>query len=415
VQAVRTQAVSTGWGLVAELVRLPTALVVFLLLTRRYDKSEWGVLVGTLSVLMFLLPYATAGSSYLLLQRVAGDRWPPRRALEHAFGMVLVGGTVFGSMMVVFRPVVLPQVPVGTLVLLCLSEVIAAGQVEALVFLTQAQERLEVMAAVRAVAGFSRVGAALALVVLTRNPPLWMWAALALGCSVLTTLVGQFFVLGGLVRPQIPNWEEVRRGVPFALGFGADKFRDGIDTWLLLRLNRPGDSGIYGAAARIVSMGAAPVSSIIAATNARFFAAANVSVLAVRRLAQRVTAAAFSYGLVVAGAFWLIADLLVRVLPPSYAETGSAMRLMGLFPAIGCLEFFAGMGLTAIGRHRTRVMLNLATAGLNAILDLLWIPRFGYRAAIVATIIAGMSYSACLWWVLQRAVQRDRLGQRSVS
>jgi O-antigen/teichoic acid export membrane protein len=416
IATARRQIAATGWGLVGEAVRLPSAIIVFLILTRRFEKSDYGVLVGTLSVLMFVMPYATAGSSYLLLQRVAGERWDATTALARAFGTVLVGGGLFSLGMVALRPLVLPQIPAGTLALLCASEIIAAGLVEAMVFLAQAQERLAVMAALRAVAGISRVVAAVGFVMFTHKPvieprrlgpPMWLWAMLVLACGILTAVVGQLLIVRRFVVPTRPHKDDVRRGVPFALGFGADKFRDGIDTWLLVRMNRRDAAGIYGSSSRIVSLAAAPVGSIIAATNAKFFQAANVSVFETRRLARRVTAIAFVYALGAAVVFFTTSSFIVRILPESYAETGTAIRLMSVFPALAVLEVFVGMALTAIGRHPIRVILNLATAGLNAVLDILWIPHYGYRAAIVATIIAGLTYSAALWITLERACRRS--------
>jgi O-antigen/teichoic acid export membrane protein len=418
IATARRHIAATGWGLVGEAVRLPSAIIVFLILTRRFEKNDYGVLVATLSVLMFVMPYATAGSSYLLLQRVAGDGWDATTALARAFGTVLIGGGLFSLGMVALRPLVLPQIPAGTLALLCASEIIAAGLVEAMVFLAQAQERLAVMAALRTVAGISRVIAAVGFVLFTHQPvleprrlgpPMWLWAVLVLTCGIVTAIVGQLLMVKQFVVPTRPHKDDVRRGVPFALGFGADKFRDGIDQWLLVRMNRSGDAGIYGSSSRLVSLAAAPIGSIIAATNAKFFQAATVSVFEARRLARRVTAIAFAYALAAAAFFVLASGLIVRILPKSYAETGTAMRLMSVFPALAVLEVFVGMALTAIGRHPARVILNLVTAGLNAVLDIIWIPRYGYRAAIVATIIAGLTYSAALWFTLERACRKSMM------
>jgi O-antigen/teichoic acid export membrane protein len=99
---------------------------------------------------------------------------------------------------------------------------------------------------------------------------------------------------------------------------------------------------------------------------------------------------------------------IARILPADYVDTGPALVFMAVLPTLMVLEIFPGMALTAIGRHRQRVVFNLGAAATNVVLDLLWIPDHGWKAAVVATIISGAAYIVVLWTLLERAVAEER-------
>jgi O-antigen/teichoic acid export membrane protein len=399
---------NVGWSLFSESFRLLASLAVFLILTRRYDPDEYGVLVGAIALLAFVLPQATVGSSYLLLKRVAGLDWTPEVALRRLVGTVALGGSAVTLVLLALRPLVIPQLPWEALVLLCVSELIMTGMLEGAVFLAQALQRLRAMALARMTYGVCRLAAAIVLVATTSNPPLWLWAALAAASAGVAALVGQVATVGRPVLPSAPTADDVKQGIPFSVGFGADKLREGTDQVLLVRLDREVDAGIYGAAIRIVGMSMTPALSLVHALNARFFAAGRESRAAASRLARRAVVAGLLVTVPMGVVFALGGSTIARILPADYADTGPALVYMAVLPTLMVLEIFPGMALTAIGRHRQRVVFNLGAAATNVVLDLLWIPDHGWKAAVVATIISGVAYIAVLWTLLERAVAEER-------
>ena len=58
---------NAAWSLLGELTRLSSRVVVFLILTYRYEPETYGALVGAMGFLLFLVPVATLGATFLLL------------------------------------------------------------------------------------------------------------------------------------------------------------------------------------------------------------------------------------------------------------------------------------------------------------------------------------------------------------
>ncbi|MEL7206875.1 MAG: hypothetical protein AAGK32_01340, partial [Actinomycetota bacterium] len=192
----RLLAANTVWGVVSEGTRMATALLVFFILTARFEIGTYGRLIGALAILHIVVPVATLGSTYLLLQRVAGEGWDRAEALSRALGMAFASGLAATALLMLAQPLVLPQVSIVALGLLGVTELALMGAVEACIFLAQATERLRTMAQIRATNGVIRLLAALILLVTTTTPDLWVWGlyyAVAAGAGL---LMAQVYLLG---------------------------------------------------------------------------------------------------------------------------------------------------------------------------------------------------------------------------
>lgn len=93
--------------------------------------------------------------------------------------------------------------------------------------------------------------------------------------------------------------------------------------------------------------------------------------------------------------------LLTQLYSDEYLYSARLLQLYALFQVLG---FAFGHGLSTeflqtLGRERLALRLRLATAGLNVLLSILMIPRWGAAGAIVATGLAGL-----LMWSAETAV-----------
>ncbi|MCP4248435.1 MAG: hypothetical protein GY778_15415, partial [bacterium] len=167
---------------------------------------------------------------------------------------------------------------------------------------------------------------------------------------------------------------DIRQGIPFSVGFGADRLRNVSDTVMLVRFGFDTDAGLYSAARRLINVAQTPIIATQHATNARLFQAGSESVASCRRLAMRLTALAVLFGFAAMLAIALLGRPLVSLLSDSYRDVGQVMVWMSFLPMMLALETFAGMALTASGHHGRRVALNLLTGGVNVVLNLVLIP-----------------------------------------
>ncbi|MGW1679715.1 lipopolysaccharide biosynthesis protein [Saccharopolyspora sp. NPDC002376] len=392
---------NTGWAFAAEAAKLLASVVTFVVITHLLAPSEYGVYVGTLGMLWFLLPFASAGTGYLLLARVAGQGVDLHDALGRANGMVIVGGLATVCILASLQHILLPQCPLLVLVPLALAEIVFGGLQEVAAFASQATEKLRSAAAMRLLQGASRLLAATGLVVFHPDATLTEWAWLHLASAALTGLVSQLMIGGSpggtIIRFRPPRFAEVRLGFSYSVGFGADKIRESADVMLLLRIGTSADAGIYGAATRLINVAVTPLKALIASSNARFFAAGARSVTDAREIARRITFLAALYGGIVAVGILVAGPAAMSVLSSDYAAAADALRMLAVWPLAVGLESYVATAMTAIGHQRFRVASMLTSTVLNIVLNVVLIPSHGWGGAIIASLVASAVNSTMLW------------------
>ncbi len=406
----RSMKENTLWSMSGEGVRMISGLGVFVILSRLYEPAQFGALVAVTALFEFLLPQSSLGSGWLLLKRVSGDGWDPERAMARATGSVLAGGSIVFVVMLLLHPYVLPQVSLGLFAAVGLIELFLVGITEAALFSAQAMENLKVKAVVWSAHGIGRLTAAIGLLLFTEEPSMELWVLMlgivAFGVAVLANVSA----FGRLVVPVPPKWSDFRLGLPFSIGFGADRLRETADNVMLVNADKGLDAGLYAAGRRLINVFSVPIVALTHAMNGRFFELGAKSRRATARLAVKVCALASAYGLVAALLLWSLSDQISLVLPGSYRETSSVIALAALLPLLYALEVFPATALTASGLHPVRIVLNFATTGLNVFLNILWIPTYGWEGAIGATFVSGGLYAVALWTALGIAARREQSG-----
>jgi O-antigen/teichoic acid export membrane protein len=402
---------NTGWALGAEAVRLLTSVGTFVIVTHLLSPSEYGVYVGTLGLLWIVLPFASFGAGYLLLMQVAAGGVAIGDAVARANGLVITGGIVAAAALVTTRQVVLPQSPALVLALLALAELVCGGMHEAAVFASQASERLRISLLLRLTQGVSRFAAAIGLLIFNPTADLTDWAWLHLASAALAAALAQLFFRtsrGSWILVSRPHFADVRAGLPFSIGFGADKLRDSAGGMLLLRIGSSTDAGIFGAANRLISLAVMPVRALIASSNARIFSAGSRSIGAAMSVARRVTLFASAYAILVGIGIAVTAPIVVSVLPDDYAPAGDALRLLCALPVVMSFEAFVATAITAAGYQRVRVASTLLSTALNIALNIALIPHHGWRGAIVAALAYSIMNAIILWSALLVLAHRER-------
>src|SRR5207248_3124054 len=91
-----------------------------------------------------------------------------------------------------------------------------------------------------------------------------------------------------------------------------------------------------------------------------------------------------------------------------YGEAALVIRGLALLPALRVLQYFPGNALSGAGYYRFRSACQAGTAALNVGLNVLLIPRLGWRGAVFATIAAETVFAAALWWMLAVLMRRER-------
>ncbi len=392
-----------SWSMAAEAVRLVSSFAAFLLLVRVYRPVDFGRLMATTALFATLFPLASVGGGWLVLQRVTKDCWSTRNALAMTSGLTVVGSLVIGSIALVLRPLILPQMPPHLFIGVAVSEMLLMGLVEVTLFAAQATERLMAKAVAWSVYGLGRAAAAGVLLVVTDDTGLGSWIAITIGLGAVVLTAAQLATVGGLVAPALPRWVDVRDGLPYSVGFGAERLLATTDNILLVRFDYVAEAGLYAAARRLMTVSLAPCMAALHAVSARLWRAGSRSIVDARRLAFRYTAYGAAYGLATIVAWLLLGDTITAVLGETYAESADIIPWLSVLPALTVLEIFAATALTGAGLHNRRVVLTVFVGALNVVLNVLWIPDAGWRGAVFASLCSSAVYVVLLWTVLAHA------------
>jgi O-antigen/teichoic acid export membrane protein len=244
-------------------------------------------------------------------------------------------------------------------------------------------------------------------------------AVIALGGSL--TAVGivffsvravDFAVFVGTVRRRLrrplldprPREATLLAALPFAVSNLMWSMYYQVDTALLSALSTPRDTGIYGALYRFVDLVqvlprllivvAFPVMVVDWSHNRdrfhRLF----------RSLRSVITCAALPVLFVLAG--WS-APIIGLAFGPEYVEGARALSWIMLGNYFAFHSLLLVQASQAAGRERALAVGLTLTVALNVVLNVLLIPRLGFRGAAFATALTEVTYAGILGWIAWRA------------
>lgn len=384
--------------------------VVLVVLARAFPPNILGRYVGALAAVLFLAPLASLGAGDLLLKRHSGQGHSIASATALARGMAVAGGVAATALLMLARPLILPSVAPGMLLSLAVAELLGAGIVDVAQTTMQARERLQLVTLMRFFQGGFRLLGAFVLFFFLDNPAIETWAYVYLAASLLSALTSSTIAdraSGGSETVRAPSLSEASEGLGLVLGWGTDRLRSDADKFLLFRLGRSADAGVYGAAYRLLEIALVPIRALVVASMASFWRDSQEPGGGAR-LARRLSVPTAIYGVVAMVAIWLGAPLVTIALGSAYHESIDVLRWLAPVPLILGMQAFPATALTTEGYLRPRVVLVVAAAAFNIALNIFLIPRFGWKGAAAATLVTEVALASGYWIVLLRVMRQSR-------
>jgi O-antigen/teichoic acid export membrane protein len=234
----------------------------------------------------------------------------------------------------------------------------------------------------------------------------------AVGVVFFVVRAVDFGVFLGTVRARLRRPHPIERpreatllaALPFAVSNLMWSMYYQVDTALLSALSTPRDTGIYGALYRFVDL----VQVI-----PRLLIVVAFPMMAVDWLQNRdrfhrlyrslrgvITCAALPVLFLLAG--WS-APIIRLAFGPSYVEGARALSWIMLGNYFAFHSLLMVQASQAAGRERALAAGLTLTVVINVILNVLLIPRLGFRGAALATAITEVTYSSILGWIAWRA------------
>jgi O-antigen/teichoic acid export membrane protein len=384
----------------------------FVLLARGLGVSGFGAFSGVVALIAVLAPFASLGVMNLLIRNATRD--PARTALYYSTAVLVT--TVSGLVMTLGLcglATWLAPPTVGIVVVACLSvaDLLGARLVDLAAAVYAPRERMLRTALFPLLLYGLRL---LGLVVLVAMPgPLtlgkvaWMHVGTSVAVSVILTFATALDL--GPARPEIKRYvADWREGLLFSISLSAQTVYNDIDKAMLARIGTLEATAVYTAAYRVIDMAFTPIKAVLSASYSRFFRHGAGGVDQTLRFTRRIAVPSVAYSSAASVLLFASADIVPHVLGAAYAPSVGALRGLALLPLLKALHYLAADTLTGAGYQGVRSFWQVIVALANVALNLVLIPAFSYRGAVVASLLSDGSLAVVLWLVLRGRWLRER-------
>ena len=393
-----------------EAIQALLSVAIFFGIFFQLSDEQWGLYVAVTATGLILGTLANLGSQELLLRNVSRGA-----DLANEWGQTLVtqlGGTVVGiAVGLAVRPLFFAELDLVTSGLLLAINIFAFWTVEATVRVGQAIKDLAIGTQSRLLFALARLGGVAAFFVLgtgeVSHYALFAFP-LALAGAVTAILVTSSYA-GAAPRLAIPSTERLRRGLPFVGTAGAQDLLAGFDRPLLSANGFVVETGQYGIADRVVRMASIPTMALVRATAADFFQTGEKRDRQSLDLAVRFAKPAIAYGMVASLGLIFGAWLFDDRLPDRFDPVLPMLAALAALTTLHAVQLFPANLLTGTDRQTLRLVLYLFAVGVNIGLNIMWIPRWNWRGAAAATLVAESLLAITLWLVAWKVSEPDKV------
>lgn len=386
-----------GW----QLCRMAVLAGWVIVAARAFGAGGYGVYAGTAGLAAVVAGFAGLGMGYALYQQVAID---PRR-FDAYWGKTLLAygftGVTLGLGVIALARLMFPDVGIGFVVLIALSEVMAYPFLAAAAHAFAAHERMGWSAALPAMGALVRLLALLAFLAFDDGRRIGDYLPFHVVASVLGAAAG-LFAVRRILHPGRASaslsWSDLRQTLPFSLAWFTSASMGSWDKALVLRLAGAELSGLYAVAYRFASFVALPMDSLVMAVTPRLFRHGGMG-----GHDQGLTRYAFTsivgFGLLACCAVWVVAPVLPWLLGSEFAPSADLVRgIILMIPFYG-LRQLGGHVLITYGRRGARIAIDLCALALMTALAVALIPTRGIVGA-VAMIVAAEAFLAAMTWIV---------------
>lgn len=392
------------WVIVGLSLRFGIQAVYFILVARTLKPEAYGLFAGIQALVMVFSPFATWGSGNILVKNVSREpetfpvQWGGALATTLLLGSFFVTVVFTISIWVygidIAYKVVMPAA-IGDLLGMSLLSLSA--------FAYQAFERLSRTSVLWMLLALNRFLVIVLMMFLPLTKCIENWAFFY-GISGITSgliallLVRRELGWGPLTFETIRN--EWTQGFYFSIGMSAQGTYNDIDKTLMSRLSEAVSAGAYAAAYRIVDVFLIPNKSLFHTAYPRFFKEGKKGVKSAYHLAKQLLPWAIGWAVVAWVVLSTSAFIFPKLLGKEYELVSRMIAFLGPILIFKSAHYLAADALTGANFQGIRSFIQVAIALLNIGLNLWWIPNWGWRGAVVSSIISDGLLMVILWYIL---------------
>lgn len=175
----------------------------------------------------------------------------------------------------------------------------------------------------------------------------------------------------------------------FILGNVVTRVNNDFDKLLLpAQLGSVASVGSYALGYRLVEYSLLPLSALSTAAYPRLFRAGSGGPSAAIDLSRRLAKYYVGAGLIIALGLFVVRNNLDWLFGDTFTELAAVVGVLAAFPLLRSLTNLFGEPLTGAGHHRQRVLANSLGVAANITINLIFLQRWGWKAAATATYVS---------------------------
>ena len=177
-------------------------------------------------------------------------------------------------------------------------------------------------------------------------------------------------------------------GWDFAVGGAAVLAFMDLDKLLLPRLSSAMEAGAYSVAYRLVMFAQIPIMALMTSSWAEVCRQGRLGLRQGVRYGTRLAPWILGYGILAAVVLGSGSGQVPQILGAGYGETAVILTRLSPLIFLEGIHLLLGDILAGADRLAWRSRIQLMALGMNGVLNVLWIPRWGWRGAAAATLLA---------------------------
>ncbi len=356
----------------------------FVLLARVLGVREYGVFAGAFAIVNLVTPYSALGAGMLFMRYVTADRSKAATYWGNSLIVTTVATVMIAGALFFIGPAVTKTgnhlLFVVLVVANCLFSQVA--NLGSLVF--QTFEKMRWTAMLSLVSSLARFLVLIVMRFTLHHATAFQWAVgvlIASGCAAGLTMALVRAEIGPATCERNLILRRVREGMGFSFAGTTQAAYNDVDKVMLSHYGLNRENGFYTLAYRVIDVATTPIASLDAAILPRLFRLGHGGTPKVIKLALKSAGASLLLGAGIAGSLWFVAPLIPRLVGHDFAGVLSALRWLCWIPLLRGIHRATGSALTGSGRQNLRTAAQVTVAAANLLLNLWWIPLFGWIGA----------------------------------
>lgn len=401
----------TLWMLFSKLFNIVMQTAYFIIIARLLGKENYGSFVAITAVANLVFPFVPLGSEHLLVKNVSTNRATFSTNWGNSLVLSVVNGTFLTLLLFLLSPVLFPgNIPWVAILLILVADLICLALLDLGSKSLLASNMVNKTAQLEVLGTCSKLLAALSLVVFFPNPSVNTWSYLYCTSSVVMTVITILLITKMLGLPR-PILSELRsnlvQGFYFSISTSANNINANLDKSMLSKISGVAATGIYASAYRFIDVANSPLLALFGATYTRFFQHGASGVRGSLNFGKRLLPILTFYAIATVIGFWLIAPFIPVILGEDYRDAIGALLWLSPLPAIAAFQYLAADTLTGSGHQKSRSIVQVGSALVNVVLNIILIPLFSWKGAAIATIISDSVRLVCLWLIVFILYRRE--------